>query len=104
MGGSSSKQKKQQTTRQSTRQSTGQTTRQSTGETETVFARGKQREKLIKGHICTRDEYCLSNKCLNVTHKKAGICAGGALPGINYQEKYQKYKSKYLDIKEKNNL
>jgi hypothetical protein len=24
--------------------------------------------------------------------------------GINYQEKYQKYKSKYLDLKEKNNL
>ena len=32
----------------------------------------------------------------NNTCQKAG--------NINYQEKYQKYKSKYLDLKEKNNL
>jgi hypothetical protein len=48
---------------------------------------------------------CDFKKVSEIDRKKGiGLCTGGALPDINYQEKYQKYKSKYLDLKEKNNL
>ena len=50
----------------------------------------------VKEFVCSeKDKDAYGNKTCQ-SHQNGG--------NINYQEKYQKYKSKYLDLKEKNNL
>jgi hypothetical protein len=81
MGGSSSKQKKQ----------------------ESYTYKGKTINLKSKGDRCKDDYTCKSKRCINKDKQNVGKCAGGAITNLNYQDKYIKYKSKYLNLKEKNN-
>jgi hypothetical protein len=95
MGGSSSKPKKQQGVQSNIY----------------ITKRGDTQQKKREGGSCNPDKEKyrpVCNKGLICKQEKRtdgnrGSCRqnGG---NINYQEKYQKYKSKYLDLKEKNNL
>jgi hypothetical protein len=95
MGGSSSKQKKQTGVTQgqyNTKKGVAHNKNNIGGPCNSKTE--KQRPVCITGLICKPE---------NRPDGNTGSCRqnGG---NINYQEKYQKYKSKYLDLKEKNNL